>query len=121
MHALQSPLERQQDLYQLAESQSGYFTTKQASALGYASNTRIYHVRAGNWAREHRGTYRLVHFPEPVARDGQVRPATKTFGREYFDARTVFQPTLPFSRFSICPVLLANDSVSTPIRCSMLT
>jgi len=65
MRALQSPLERQKDLYQLAESQSGYFTTKQASALGYASNKRIYHVRAGNWIREHRGIYRLARFPEP--------------------------------------------------------
>jgi len=65
MHALQSPLERQKDLYQLAESQSGYFTAKQAAALGYASNKRIYHVRAGNWVREHRGIYRLTRFPEP--------------------------------------------------------
>src|ERR1700728_1420911 len=65
MYVLQSQLERQKDLYQLAESQSGYFTTKQASALGYASNKRIYHVRAGNWAREHRGIYRLARFPEP--------------------------------------------------------
>ena len=65
MRSQQSPLETQKDLYQLAESQSGYFTTKQASALGYASNKRIYHVRAGNWAREHRGIYRLARFPEP--------------------------------------------------------
>lgn len=65
MHFQQSPLERQKDLYQLAESQSGYFTTKQASALGYASNKRIYHLRAGNWIREHRGIYRLSRFPEP--------------------------------------------------------
>lgn len=69
MHVLRSPLERQKDLYQLAESQSGYFTTKQASALGYASNKRIYHVRAGNWIREHRGIYRLARFPEPERPD----------------------------------------------------
>ena len=65
MYLQQSSLERQKDLYQLAESQSGYFTTKQASALGYASNKRIYHLRAGNWIREHRGIYRLSRFPEP--------------------------------------------------------
>ena len=65
MNVLQTPLERQKELYQLAESQNGYFTTKQASALGYASNKRIYHVRAGNWAREYRGIYRLARFPEP--------------------------------------------------------
>lgn len=65
MHVLQTPFERQKDLYQLAESQSGYFTTKQASALGYASNKRIYHIRAGNWIREHRGIYRIARFPQP--------------------------------------------------------
>jgi predicted transcriptional regulator of viral defense system len=65
MHVLHSPLDRQNDLYELAESQSGYFTAKQAAALGYASNKRIYHVRAGNWVREHRGIYRLMRFPEP--------------------------------------------------------
>jgi predicted transcriptional regulator of viral defense system len=65
MHALLSPLERQKDLYQLAEAQSGYFTTKQASSLGFASNKRIYHVRVGNWIREHRGIYRIARFSEP--------------------------------------------------------
>ena len=58
------PSERQKELYQLAESQGGYFTAKQAAALGYASNKRIYHVRAQNWIREHRGIYRLALFPE---------------------------------------------------------
>ncbi|MEO7144902.1 MAG: type IV toxin-antitoxin system AbiEi family antitoxin domain-containing protein [Bryobacteraceae bacterium] len=69
MSSPQSPHERQKELYQLAESQSGYFTTKQANALGYASNKRIYHIRAGNWIREHRGIYRLTRFPEPERSD----------------------------------------------------
>jgi len=60
MQVLQSPTERQKELYSLAESQSGFFTAKQAEALGYTSNKRIYHVRAGNWVREHRGIYRLA-------------------------------------------------------------
>lgn len=69
MQILEPPLERQNDLYRLAESQGGYFTTKQAEALGYGSNKRIYHVRAGNWVREHRGIYRLTRFPEPERSD----------------------------------------------------
>ncbi len=69
MSGSQSPHERHKELYQLAESQNGYFTTKQAAALGYASNKRIYHVRAGNWVREHRGIYRLALFPEPERSD----------------------------------------------------
>lgn len=69
MSGPQSPHERQRELYQLAESQGGYFTAKQAAALGYTSNKRIYHLRAGNWIRERRGIYRLARFPEPERAD----------------------------------------------------
>ena len=69
MPTAHSPSERQKELYQLAESQGGYFTTKQAAALGYSSSKRIYHVRAGNWLREHRGIYRLARFPGPERPD----------------------------------------------------
>lgn len=51
-------------LYELAETQAGFFTTKQAKAAGYAENTHPYHVQAGNWIREHRGIYRLTSFPQ---------------------------------------------------------
>ena len=50
-------------LYETAEVQQGFFTTKQAKAAGFAENTHSYHVQAGNWLREHRGIYRLVLFP----------------------------------------------------------
>ena len=57
------------NLYRLAESQGGYFTARQAREAGYADNTHPYHVRVGNWAREHRGIYRLVRFPAPARPD----------------------------------------------------
>jgi len=50
-------------LYEIAEAQQGFFTTKQAKAAGFAENTHPYHVQAGNWIREHRGIYRLASFP----------------------------------------------------------
>ena len=53
-----------QHLYETAEGQQGYFTTKQAKAAGFAENTHPYHVQAGNWIREHRGIYRLALFPQ---------------------------------------------------------
>ncbi len=62
---MQTSNERQKELYRIAEAQGGYFTTKQAASLGYASNKRVYHVQVGNWLREHRGIYRLALFPEP--------------------------------------------------------
>lgn len=51
-------------LYEIAEAQQGFFTTKQAKAAGFAENTHPYHVLAGNWIREHRGIYRLTNFPQ---------------------------------------------------------
>jgi predicted transcriptional regulator of viral defense system len=53
-----------QRLYETAEAQQGFFTTKQAKAAGFAENTHPYHVQAGNWIREHRGIYRLARFPQ---------------------------------------------------------
>jgi predicted transcriptional regulator of viral defense system len=50
-------------LYEIAEDQEGFFTTKQAKAAGFAENTHPYHVQARNWIREHRGIYRLFSFP----------------------------------------------------------
>src|SRR6266705_2747171 len=50
-------------LYEIAEGQHGFFTTKEAKAAGFAENTHPYHIQVGNWIREHRGIYRLVSFP----------------------------------------------------------
>jgi predicted transcriptional regulator of viral defense system len=51
-------------LYEIAEGQQGFFTTKQGKAAGFAENTHPYHVQVGNWIREHRGIYRLASFPQ---------------------------------------------------------
>jgi len=50
-------------LYEIAQSQQGFFTTKQATRAGFAEKTHTYHVKVGNWIREHRGIYRLADFP----------------------------------------------------------
>jgi hypothetical protein len=59
----QSHREASRRLFEVAEQQQGFFTTKQAKAAGFAENTHSYHVQAGNWIREHRGIYRLSLFP----------------------------------------------------------
>ncbi len=50
-------------LFDLATTQDGYFTTKQATALGYSSQLLNHHVKAKRLLRPHRGIYRIVHFP----------------------------------------------------------
>ena len=59
----QSHREAARRLFETAEQQQGFFTTKQAKIAGFAENTHPYHVHAGNWIREHRGIYRLSLFP----------------------------------------------------------
>jgi predicted transcriptional regulator of viral defense system len=59
----QSHREAARRLFEFAEQQQGFFTTKQAKAAGFAENTHPYHVKVGNWIREHRGIYRLALFP----------------------------------------------------------
>lgn len=60
----QSHREASRRLYETAEAQQGFFTTKQAKTAGFAENTHPYHVQVGNWVREHRGIYRLAQFPQ---------------------------------------------------------
>jgi predicted transcriptional regulator of viral defense system len=60
---MKSSRERLNRLYEIAAPQDGYFTARQARAAGYETNGQTYHVRAGNWIREHRGIYRLASYP----------------------------------------------------------
>ena len=50
-------------LYKVAESQQGLFTARQAVQAGYDERNHPYHVKSGNWVKEHRGIYRLKNFP----------------------------------------------------------
>jgi hypothetical protein len=59
----QSHREASRRLFEVADLQQGYFTAKQAKSAGFAENTHPYHVKAGNWVREHRGIYRLALYP----------------------------------------------------------
>jgi predicted transcriptional regulator of viral defense system len=61
--------ESSRNLYDAAEPQYGFFTTKQAIEAGYDESKHGYHVRAGNWIREYRGIYRLRNFPSPERPD----------------------------------------------------
>lgn len=55
--------EKRRRLFELAATQSGYFTAAQARALGYSPRSIVYHVGAGRFERVRRGFYRLVEFP----------------------------------------------------------
>lgn len=60
------------ELYEVADSQSGYFTARQALSAGYSDRMQTYHVQAGDWFREWRGIYRLRYYPNPRPDDLMV-------------------------------------------------
>lgn len=49
-------------LFEVAQAQAGYFTTRQAAAAGYSPQLLAY-LGSKKVARIRRGVYRLVHFP----------------------------------------------------------
>ena len=55
--------ERAERLYELAESQQGYFTSADAKKFGYDYPHQHFHVKQGNWIRVDHGIYRLKKFP----------------------------------------------------------
>lgn len=63
MHATTTAPDRDH-LFAIAESQGGYFTMAQALEAGFSRSTHSYHVKEGNWLREHRGIYRLRQYPQ---------------------------------------------------------
>lgn len=56
-------------LYAVAANQGGYFTARQALAIGYAYPEQHYHVTHGNWERVARGIFRLRDYPLPERED----------------------------------------------------
>jgi len=50
-------------LYEIAESQAGYFSAAQGAEAGYSWERLSMNTRAGRFQRVRHGVYRLVHFP----------------------------------------------------------
>lgn len=49
-------------LFEIADSQDGFFTAAQARSVGYDYAQQSYHVQVGNWIKEARGVYHLADY-----------------------------------------------------------
>ncbi|MCE5316966.1 MAG: type IV toxin-antitoxin system AbiEi family antitoxin domain-containing protein [Parachlamydia sp.] len=56
------------NLFEIAESQQGYFTYQQAIAAGYSDKNHMYHIKTGDWVKVIRGIYRLAKYPVACTR-----------------------------------------------------
>jgi len=99
-------------LYEIAESQQGFFTTKQAKAAGFAENTHPYHVQAGNWIREHRGIYRLASFPRGERPDLMLWSLWSRNRREA--AQGVYSHQTALSLYDLSDVMPAKLHMTVP-------
>lgn len=76
-----SSTESRRALAQLATSQGGYFTVRQALSVGYTYSEQHYHVSHHNWERVARGVFRLGDYP-PVERDDLIIASLLSHNRE---------------------------------------
>ncbi|MGH7847707.1 MAG: nucleotidyltransferase domain-containing protein [Candidatus Binatia bacterium] len=60
---METRAEKSHRLFEVAESQQGYFTSADAKRLGYDYPHQHFHVKQGNWIRVDHGIYRLKKFP----------------------------------------------------------
>lgn len=60
---------RWEALYEVAVGQAGFFTTKQATELGYSSQLLNHYLHTNRIERAARAIYRLVHFPHSDNQD----------------------------------------------------
>ena len=104
----------QQRLYQIAESQQGYFTYRQALQCGYTSPTHGYHVGTGAWIRERRGIYRLARFP--AAADGHYVLWTLWSCNRDGVAQGVYSHQTALSIHELADVMPAKLHMAVPLR-----
>lgn len=56
-------------LFEVAQGQQGYFTTRQAASVGYSPQLLHKYLQNRTVVRVRRGIYRLVHFPASQEED----------------------------------------------------
>lgn len=53
----------QDQLFEIADRQQGFFTAKQAEECGYKRSNFRLKINSGEWTQEERGIYRLARYP----------------------------------------------------------
>ena len=101
----QSPTWR--NLYEIASTQSGYFTTKQAQEAGYSPQLLQYYVRKKELERVQYGIYRLVFYPHAEREDLVIHWLS-------FEQQAVFSHKTALSLYELSDVLPAKIHLTLP-------
>jgi predicted transcriptional regulator of viral defense system len=101
-------IDRKLALYQLAESQAGFFTAKQAEELGFDSKNFHHFLKTTEWTRLARGLYRISVLP-PLRR--------QDFWEMYFWSRNkADKPQGVFSHESALDLFDLTDELPSKIH-----
>jgi hypothetical protein len=88
-------------LYEIAENQAGYFTTKQAHSAGFSRESLSYYVTTDKFTRIQRGIYRLVQLLhaliELAAEGSEERSLLENISIHIYGVRSSspYHPSLP--------------------------
>lgn len=110
-----SSKESQARLFAIAEAQGGFFTAKQAEEAGVARPHHAYHVRVGNWQREHRGIFRLTQFPMPERSD-LILWSLWSRNREDDDAQGVYSHQTALSLYDLSDLMPSKLHMTVPTK-----
>ncbi|HEY0257637.1 MAG TPA: type IV toxin-antitoxin system AbiEi family antitoxin domain-containing protein [Candidatus Methylacidiphilales bacterium] len=110
-----SSKESQARLFAIAEAQGGFFTAKQAEEAGIARPHHAYHVRVGNWQREHRGIFRLIQFPMPERSD-LILWSLWSRNREDDDAQGVYSHQTALSLYDLSDLMPSKLHMTVPTK-----
>jgi predicted transcriptional regulator of viral defense system len=108
-----SRLDRRHQLFELADSQAGYFTAAQARSLGFVSQYQAHHRRSGTWQQVGRGIYRLRDYPQ-TDHEQLVQLTLWSHNRQQQPQAVVsHQTALAF--FQLSDVMPARISLTAPL------
>lgn len=79
-------------LYEIADSQGGYFTAQQALQVGYAYSQQYFHRQSGAWEQVARGVFRLRDYP-PGEREDLIRWSLWSCNRRGFPQAVISHET----------------------------
>ncbi len=66
---IESEKDKRNQLLEIASTQGGYFTAKQAIHAGYSRRLHHYHKSKGDWLEIERGVFRLANYPNSEFED----------------------------------------------------
>ena len=56
-------MSNQDNLFEIADRQQGYFTSQQAEGCGFSRSNFHFKLQSGEWVKEQRGIYRIARYP----------------------------------------------------------